>query len=335
VLYSESAWQIQTVTFNPGDYVRFPATYTGGDNCSVAFYREDVYVAGYGPLNPSGGSHYTQSSTYGTNDGQVGFRWEYVCGLGSKSQTCDSIIRAVDVQHSIATLGIPTPTAVYDSWGKFAYLRFDGPVTGHCAPGNLGTVGFRIARRVDDGDWIGIPAESSPPTRSTECGGSTYIAFGDTLGLVSTAPGPHTISFRVWPIQSVPRYPFSTDEVTASFDLCDYLDNDGDGVSGCVDCDNDNPLITVEKDSPECPCERVGQPIAPVNGQMSHTLPLFTDPSAVPLSLQYDSAQEVDRGMGVGWRTSWDSPFVAGLSTVYMQSLAGDSLKFTADGMGG
>jgi len=316
VLYSESASQIQTDIFNPANYVGFAATYTGGDDCSVAFFREDVHLGTYGPLSPSGGSHHTQSSSGAINDGEVDFRWEYFCGFGTQSQTCDSITRSVNVEHYDATIDVGDPVPIYDSQGKFVNLRFPWTVTGHCAPGNPYYVGFRLAYRIDDGEWIGIPEESSPASYNVVCEGST----SDKWWTFSAAePGPHAITFRVYPLQSVPRYPFPTDEVTVPFDVCNYLDNDGDGVGGCEDCDDNNPNITGREDLGECTCPavpRVGEPISPVSGQMTHTISLFTGDGAAPLTLHYDSTQELDRGVGVGWRTSWDAVFDAVRGTV-------------------
>jgi YD repeat-containing protein len=116
---------------------------------------------------------------------------------------------------------------------------------------------------------------------------------------------------------------------------CRDLDADGDGVNRCEDCDDDNAQITVRKDSPECPCERRGPPIAPVSGQMTHSLPLFTAPAAVPLSLEYDSTQGADRGLGTGWRTSWDAEFLPGTEGTLVRTPNGNLLSFTADGSGG
>ena len=208
VLDSHSAWQISTTAFNPTDYIGFNASYTAGDNCSVGFYRGEDLIAGY-PLNASGGTQTTQSSApYGMNDGQVEFSWEYVCGLGVQKQTCDTIARTVDVQHYIATIVEIPPVPIDDGQGTFSYVRFDGSVTGQCAPGNQGTVGFRVARRDDDGPWIGIPTEGAPATFGTPCGGVTSVSLGTTTA--GLPPGPHAISFRVYPLQSSPSYPFPT-----------------------------------------------------------------------------------------------------------------------------
>ncbi|MGD2063182.1 MAG: hypothetical protein PVF51_06320, partial [Nitrospirota bacterium] len=116
---------------------------------------------------------------------------------------------------------------------------------------------------------------------------------------------------------------------------CEDIDGDDDGVDRCDDCDDDNAQITVHKDSPECPCEKRGPPIAPISGQMTHSLPLFTAPAAIPLSLEYDSNQGVDHGVRAGWRTSWDAEFLPGVDTTLVRTPNGNLLKYTADGSGG